>query len=61
MRVPHHVEPLVGGSLPVAVEKLAYAIDEDLGTAAGDAVQPGIDQPLDHLRGRGASKGARGE
>ena len=49
MRMAHHVEPLVGGRLAVAVQQLADAIDEDLGAAAGDAVEAGRDQPRDHL------------
>ena len=52
VRVAHDVEPLVGRRLAVAVEQLAHAIDEDLGAAAGNAVEPGRDEPLDDLRHR---------
>ena len=52
MRVAHDVEPLVGGRLAVAVQQLAHAIDENLGAAAGNAVEPGRDQPVDHRRHR---------
>ena len=52
MRVAHDVEPFVGRRLAVAVQQLAHAIDEDLGAAAGNAVEPGGDQPLDHRRHR---------
>ena len=52
VRLAHHVEPLVGGRLAVAVEQLADAIDEDLGAAAGNAVQAGRHQAVDHLRHR---------
>ena len=52
VRVAHHVEPLVGRRLAVAVQQLAHAIDEDLGAAAGNAVEAGVDQPLDDLRHR---------
>ena len=45
MRLAHDAEPLVGGRLAVAVEQLANAIDEDLGAAAGHAVEPGGDEP----------------
>ena len=50
VRLAHDVEPLVGRRLAVAVEQLAHAIDQDLRAAAGNAVEPGRDQPLDHLR-----------
>ena len=52
MRVAHDVEPLVGRRLAVAVQQLADAIDEDLGAAAGHAVEAGRDQALEHLRHR---------
>ena len=61
VRVAHHVEPLVGGRLAVAVEQLAHAIDEDLGAAAGNAVEARRDQPLDDLRAPAAATAARGE
>ena len=48
MRLAHHAEPLVGGRLAVAVQQLAHAIDENLGAAAGNAVEAGGDEPLDH-------------
>ena len=40
VRVAHHVEPLVGRRLAVAVQDLADAIDEDLGAAAGMLSSP---------------------
>ena len=46
MRLAHHVQPLVGRRLRVAVEQLADAVDEDLGAAAGHAAEPGGHQPL---------------
>ena len=52
VRVAHDVEPFVGGRLAVAVQQLADAIDEDLGAAAGNAVEAGGDQPIDHRRHR---------
>ena len=52
VRVAHDAQPFVRGRLAVAVEQLAHAIDEDLGAAAGNAVEPGRDQPLDDLRHR---------
>ena len=52
MRVPHDVEPLVGGGLAVAVQQLADAIDEDLRAAAGNAVEARGNQPLDDFRHR---------
>ena len=60
MRVAHHVEPFVGRRLAVAVQQLAHAIDEDLGAAAGNAVEAGGDQPLDHLAAPAAATAARG-
>jgi hypothetical protein len=39
MRVAHHIEPLIGRRLAVAVEDLPDAVDEDLRTAAGNAVE----------------------
>ena len=60
MRVAHHVEPLVGGRLAVAVQQLAHAIDENLGAAAGNAVEAGRDQPLDDRRHRQLRRAARG-
>ncbi len=44
----HHVEPFVSGRLAVAVQQPAHAIDEDLGAAAGNAVEADRDQPVDH-------------
>ena len=52
--VAHDVEPLVGGGLAVAVEQLAHAVDQDLGAAAGNAVEAGGDEALDHVRHRQA-------
>ena len=52
MRVAHDVEPFVGRRLAVAVQQLAHAIDQDLGAAAGNAVEAGGDQPLEHRRHR---------
>ena len=49
MRMAHDVQPLAGGRLAVTVQQLPHAIHEDLGTAAGDAVEAGRDQPLDDL------------
>ena len=48
VRLAHDVEPFVGGRLAVAVEQLAHAVDENLGAAAGNAVEPGGDQAIDH-------------
>ena len=59
MRVAHHVEPFVRGRLAVAVEQLPHPIDQDLGAAAGDAVEAGRDQPIDHLAAPAAATGAR--
>ena len=50
VRLAHDVEPFVGRRLAVAVQQLADAIDEDLGAAAGNAVEAGGNQPLDHRR-----------
>ena len=50
MRVTHHVEPLVSRGLAVTVQQPANAIDENLGAAAGNAVQPCGDEPIDDLR-----------
>ena len=52
MGVAHHVEPLVGGRLAVAVEHLPHAIHENLGAAARNAVEPGGDEPVDDGRDR---------
>ena len=52
VRVPHHVEPLVGGRLAVAVQQLADAIDEDFSAATRDAVEARGDQPVEHLGDR---------
>ena len=52
MGVAHDVEPFVGRRLAVAVQQPADAVDEDLGAAAGNAVEAGGDQPLDHRRHR---------
>ena len=52
VRVPHHVEPLVGGRLVVAVQFPANAIDENLGAAARNAVESRGDQPIDDRRHR---------
>ena len=52
VRVAHHVEPFVGGRLAVAVQQLAHAIDEDLGAAARNAVEPGGDETIDDRRHR---------
>ena len=41
-------------ALRVAVQQLADAIDEDLGAAAGNAVEAGGDQPLDHRPASGS-------
>ena len=49
MRVAHHVEPFVRGRLAVTVQKPAHAIDENLGAAAGNAVEARGDQPIDDL------------
>ena len=58
VRMTHHVEPLVGRRLAVAVQQPAHAIDENLGAAAGNAVEPGGDQPIDDLRHRRAATAA---
>ena len=60
MRVAHDVEPFVGRRLAVAVQQLAHAIDEDLGAAAGNAVEARGDQAIDHLPAPAAATGARG-
>ena len=60
VRVAHDVEPLVGGRLAVAVQQLAHAVDENLGAAAGDAVEARGDQPLDRPRAPAAATAARG-
>ena len=60
VRVAHHVEPLVGRRLAVAVQQLAHAVDEDLGAAAGNAVEPGGDQPVDARRAPAAATAATG-
>ena len=52
MRMPHHVEPLVGGRLADAVQQRAHAVDQDFRAAAGHAVEAGGNQPLEHLRHR---------
>ncbi len=52
MGMAHDVEPLVGARLAVAVEQLAHAVDENLGAAAGNAVESGGDQPIDHVAHR---------
>ena len=52
MRVTHDVEPFVGRRLAVAVQQPAHAIDQNLGAAAGNAVEAGRDQPIDDLRHR---------
>ena len=52
VRLAHHVEPLVGRRLAVAVQQLAHAVDEDLGAAAGNAVEARGHQPVEHLRHR---------
>ena len=56
MRVAHDVEPFVRRRLAVAVQQLAHAIDEDLGAAAGNAVEARGDQPIDHGRHRQARR-----
>ena len=60
VRVTHDVEPLVGGRLAVAVQQLPHAIDEDLGAAARNAVEPGGDQPIEHLRAPATATAATG-
>ena len=50
MRVPHHIEPFVGGRLPTTMQKPAHTVDQDLSAAARYAVQPGGHQPLDDDR-----------
>ena len=52
MRLAHDAEPLVGRRLAVAVQQLADAVDEDLGAAAGNAVEAGRDEPFDDCRRR---------
>ena len=49
VHLAHDAEPLVRGGLAVAVEQLADAVDEDLGAAAGHAVEPGRNQPRHDL------------
>ena len=58
VRVAHDVEPLVGGRLAVAVQQLAHAVDEDLGAAAGDAVEARGDEPVAAPREPAAATGA---
>src|SRR5215208_4578512 len=50
MSVAHDPEPLVAASLPVAVQQLSNAVDENFGTAARYAVETRCDQPLDDRR-----------
>ena len=50
MRVTHHVEPLISRGLGVTVQQPANAIDENFGAAAGNAVQPCGDEPIDDRR-----------
>ena len=52
VRVPHDVEPLVGGGLAVAVQQRAHAIDENFRAAARHAVEARGNQPIEHLRHR---------
>jgi hypothetical protein len=52
LRVAHDVEPLIRAGLAVAVQNPAHPIDQNLGPAAGDAVESGGDQTLDHARHR---------
>ena len=52
MRVAHDVEPLVGRRLAVAVQLPADPVDENLGAAAGNAVEARRDQPIDDRRHR---------
>jgi hypothetical protein len=47
--VSHDVEPFVRARLAVAVQDLADAIDEDLGAAAGDAIEAHFNEPIDDL------------
>ena len=49
VRVAHDVEPLIGGRLAVAVQQAPHAVDQNLGAAAGNAVETGGDQSIDHL------------
>ena len=49
MRMTHDVEPFVGGRLAVAMQQPANAIDENLGAAAGNAVETRGDEPIDDL------------
>ena len=52
MRVPHHVEPLVGRRFAVAVQQSPHAIDQNLSTTAGDAVEARRYEAVDDLRNR---------
>src|SRR5262245_19739186 len=47
MRVTHDIDPLVGRRLPVAVQQLSNTVHEDLGSTAGDTIEPGCDQSTD--------------
>ena len=49
MRLTHDVEPFVGGRLAVAMQQPANPVDENLGAAAGNAVEPRGDEPIDDL------------
>ena len=54
----HHIEPFIGGGLAIAVQKPAHTVDEDLRSAARNAVEPGGDQAIDHF-GDGELRQAR--
>ena len=47
MRDAHDAEPLVARALGLG-DLAAHAVDEDLGAAAGHAVEPGRVQALEH-------------
>ena len=49
MRLTHDVEPFVGRRLAVAMQQPANPIDENLGAAAGNAVEPRGDESIDDL------------
>ena len=61
VRVAHHVQPFIGSGFAVAVQEPANAIDEDLRSPAGNAVEAGGNQPIDDFGHSRAATGATGE
>src|SRR5262245_58970942 len=48
MCLAHHVDPLVGRRLAMAVKQLPHAIDENLGPSAWNAVEAGRHKSVDY-------------